>query len=80
MDVDERPHLHGLVAWWSPAFGVLGNPMIWPKVMPLEDAVDYARAGAIVLVDPQDERDLAMHERLIRSIARQRATKWSEAW
>ena len=62
MDPDERPHLHALVAWFSPTFGVLGDPLIWPKIMPLEDAVDYARAGAVVLVDPADECDLAIYE------------------
>lgn len=75
--MDSRPILHALVAWYSPAFGVLGDPTLWPKVMPLEDAVDYARAGAVVLVDPQDERDLAMHERLLRAVAPRRR-KWFE--
>ena len=63
---DDRPHLHCLVAYVSPVFGLVSEP----RVMPLEDAVDYAHAGFAVLVDPQDERDLAMYERLERAAPR----------
>lgn len=75
METDETPHLHALVAWFSPAFGILGDPLVWPKVMPLEEAVDFATAGAVVLVDPADEYDLAMYEnrqRAVRDMAARR--------
>lgn len=78
MDADERPVLHALVCYWSDVFGIIGDAHDWPKVMPLEDAIDYARAGFAVLVDPQDERDLAMHERLERAVEQQRSKKWYE--
>ena len=65
-DMDQiRPKLHGLVCYFSPVFGCVTVP----QVMPLELAVDYQRAGFAVLVDPADERDLAMYERLERAIA-----------
>lgn len=62
MDAESRPPVHCLVAWFSPVFGLVGEP----KVMPLEDAADYAQAGWAVLVDPADERDLATFERAQR--------------
>ena len=76
METDDRPRLHALVAWFSPTFGVLGDPLVWPNVMPLEDAVDYALAGAVVLVDPQDEQDLAMYERLVRAMGGRPRRTW----
>lgn len=64
MEYEERPKLRALVAYFCAPFGLLTVP----KLMPLEDAVDHAKYGAVVLVDPQDERDLAMWERLQRSL------------
>lgn len=72
MEPDDRPTLHALVAYFSPAFGLLSEP----RVMPLEEAVDYAKAGFAVLVDPADEWDLALYERLQRAIAPKK--KWYE--
>ncbi len=72
MEYESRPHLHALVAFFCAPFGLMSEP----KVMPLEDAVDYARFGFVVLVDPQDERDLAMWEILERSSKPR--TKWFE--
>lgn len=66
MEIDDRPHLHCLVGFMSPAFGLIGEP----KVMPLEDAIDYARFGFTILVDPADERDLAMYENRQRAVVR----------
>ncbi len=63
MEHEARPALHALVAFWSDPFGLVSEP----RVMPLEDAVDYLRFGFAVLVDPEDERDLAMFERLERA-------------
>lgn len=72
---ESRPHLHALVAFYSPPFGFLSEP----RVMPLEDAADYARFGFIVLVDPADERELAMWEILDRSLKPPSTRKWFEA-
>lgn len=73
----ERPVVRALVCCFSPAFGVVGkrgldpdgvpDPRGWPRVVTLEEAVNYALAGFAVLVDPADERDLAMYERLERA-------------
>ena len=73
---DHPPALHALVAWFSPVFRILGDPLVWPKVMPLDEAVDFAIAGAVVLVDPADERDLAMHENRQRAVQRMAARQW----
>lgn len=71
METDAKPHLHALVAWFSPAFGLIGEP----KVMPLEDAINYARVGFVFLVDPADERDLAMYENRERAVQSMAARK-----
>ena len=74
MDPD-RPVIRALVGYFSPAFGLLTVP----RIVTLEEAADYARVKDwIVLVDPRDERDLAMHERLERAIAKQAKPKWLE--
>ena len=73
MPYESKPHLHALVAFWCAPFGLMDDP----RVMPLEDAADYARFGWAVLVDPQDERDLAMWERLERASAPKR--RWFDA-
>ena len=69
--MSDRPHLHALVAFFSPVFGLVSDP----RVMPLEDAVDYQTAGFIVLVDPQDQEDLARWEQVQRSLT-MRARSW----
>ncbi len=61
--VSDKPTLHALVAFFSPVFGLVSEP----RMMPLEDAVDYQRAGFVVFVDPQDEEDLARWEQIERS-------------
>ena len=80
----DRPPIRCLVCWFSPVFGVIGgrdvsdaipDASVWPKVVSLEEAADLARAGFSVLVDPQDERDLAMYERFMRSCV---SPKWFE--
>ena len=77
----DRPVIRCLVCWFSPVFGVIDvsdaipDERAWPKVVSLEEAADLARAGFSVLVDPQDERDLAMYERFMRSCA---SPKWFE--
>lgn len=68
MDPDDRPTIRALVGWWSPAFGILGDPLLWPRVMSLEDAADYARAGATVMLDPFDLEDFATWERMQRML------------
>lgn len=70
METNDRPCLHALVAYFSPGFGLLTEP----KVLPLDDAMDYRHYGFTILVDPMDERDLATWERY------QRATQSSRKW
>ena len=60
----DKPILHALVAYFSPAFGLVSDP----RVMPLEEAVDFQRAGFVVLVDPGDESDLVRWEQIQRSL------------
>ncbi len=67
----DKPHLHALVAFFSPVFGLCSEP----RVMPLEDAVDFQRAGFVVLIDPADERDLVHWEMVQRSLTT-RARQW----
>ena len=67
-----RPILHALVCYFSPAFGCVSEP----RVMPLEEAIDFQRVGFAVLMDPEDERDLAMHERLERAQRQPRRGLW----
>lgn len=57
-----KPILHALVGYFCPPFGLVSEP----RVMPLEDAVDFHDWGFWVLVDPADERDLATWERAQR--------------
>lgn len=74
MEHEARPQLHALVAYFCPPFGVMTEP----KVMRLEDAAEFAQFGFTVLVDPEDERDLATWERLQR-VAIQPKRKWFDA-
>ena len=73
MEYESRPHLHALVAFVDPDFGIIRTD---PKMMPLEDAVDFARYGFVILLDPQDEQDLAMWERLQRALAQPKRRAW----
>lgn len=66
--MSERPTLHALVAFVSPAFGLCSEP----RIMPLADAADYAQFGFTVLVDPSDEAALVRYEQLERSKVTQR--------
>jgi len=63
METRDRPVIHVLVAYFSPAFGVISAP----RLMPLEDAVDYARYGFTVIPDPFDLEDLTRYEQILRS-------------
>lgn len=74
MEYEGRPHLHALVAFYVEPFGFITEP----TMMPLEDAADYARFGWTVLVDPADERDLAMWERLERACQTKPVRRWYE--
>lgn len=69
MDPDERPKIRALVAH-STTDGLFTEP----RVVSLEQAVDYARYGFVVLIDPADECDLATWERHQRS----GGVKWFE--
>lgn len=66
----DKPILHALVAYVSPVFGVVGEP----RMMPLEEALDYATVGFAVLVDPMDEAELVRWEQLQRAMTTHR--KW----
>lgn len=71
----DRPILHALVAFVSPAFGLVNTP----RVMPLEEAADYARFGFTVIVDPQDASDLQRWEQIERSrVQARRGRRWLE--
>ena len=76
MDADERPAIRALVSYPIQPW----EPERWTDaaVVSLEIAAELQTKGYMVLVDPQDERDLAMYERLIRSVERQRNKKWFE--
>lgn len=73
MEYKARPIIHCLVAYFVAPFGCVMEP----RMMPLEDAAEYARFGFAVLVDPEDERDLATWERYQRIMEPKR--KWFEA-
>lgn len=75
MHADDRPHIRALVC-----YPVKAEPEWWTDsaIVSLELAAERQAKGYIVLVDPQDERDLAMWERLVRSVEKQRKRKWSE--
>ena len=76
MDTDDRPPIRCLVAWWSPAFGILGDPDLWPRVMSLEDAADYAKAGATVMLDPFDMELFTRYEQAQRALYHYRKRRW----
>lgn len=63
MDI-HRPQLHALVGWYEEPFGLIRS-----KIVSLEVAVDYQKFGAWVLIDPDDEQQLATYERQQRSYA-----------
>lgn len=73
--MDARPIIHALICY--PAGP---DPEQWTSsaVVSLEVAAEMNEKGYLVLVDPQDERDLVMWERLVRSVEQQRAKKWFE--
>ena len=54
-----RPRLHALVGWYVEPLGLVGNG----QYVLLEEALDYKKLGAFVLVDPGDEIDVATYER-----------------
>lgn len=60
MDVDDgRPALTALVGFYCHPFGLIRPP----RIVSLEDAVDFQRFGFTVMVDPSSEADLATWER-----------------
>lgn len=69
--MSDRPRLSAIVAFFSPVFGLVSEP----RIMPLEDAIDYQRVGFTVLVDPGDEADLVRWEQLQRGLTT-RARGW----
>ena len=71
-----RPVLHALIS-----FPIRPEPETWTAgaVVSLEVAAEMKGKGYIVLVDPQDERDLAMYERLLRAVEQHGKKKWYEA-
>lgn len=73
--MDDRPTIRALVC-----YPVGPEPEDWTDsaVVSLEVAAELSIKGYCVLVDPQDERDLVMWERLKRSVERQRKAKWFE--
>jgi hypothetical protein len=75
MDADERPRIRALVC-----YPLRSDPSMWTDsaVVSLEVAAELKAKGYLVLVDPQDERDLAMYERLVRSVESQRKKRWYE--
>lgn len=73
--MDGRPTIHALIC-----YPVGTEPERWTDsfVVSLELAAELQAKGYVVLVDPQDERDLVMWERLVRSVEQQRKKKWFE--
>ena len=71
----ERPILRCLVA-----FAVEPNPDWYTDaaVVSLELAAELKERGWMVLLDPQDERDLAMYERFERATKTTPKKKWFE--
>ena len=57
MDAPDKPPIRALVGIMGPA------GLAWDKLVSLEEAVLYHELGVLVLVDPQDEADLATWER-----------------
>lgn len=66
----ERPAIRG--------YPIRPEPEGWSSAafVSLEVAAELSAKGYIVLIDPQDERDLAMHERLERAMAQEPKRKW----
>jgi hypothetical protein len=60
--VSDKPVLRCLVGFISP-FGIVTQP----RLRSLEEAVDYARYGFYVMVDPFDMSDLTRWEQVERS-------------
>lgn len=69
----ERPSIRALVS-----FPLREEPEWWtdPGVVTLELAAELVTRGYIVLVDPADERDLAMWEILNRRAPKKAGRKW----
>lgn len=61
----ERPSIRALVC-----YPVGAEPECWTDAafVSLELAADLHTKGYLVLVDPQDERDVVMYDRLLRSL------------
>lgn len=74
MDPEERPVLFCFVS-----YPIEPDPDWWtePALVPLTSAEELKQRGWIVVgPDPQDERDLAMYERLQRACPKKKA--WFE--
>ena len=69
--MNDRPVPHALVGYFFAPFGLCSEP----RIMPLDEAVEYARVGYVVFVDPSDEQDLARWEQMQRSLTT-RARSW----
>ena len=75
MDAAVRPVIRCLVS-----FPVEPHPEWYtePALVCLDVAAELQTRGYMVLVDPSDERDLAMYERLERAVNQQRSKRWFE--
>lgn len=73
MDATARPAVHVLVGWLEDHMGLISQP----KAMLLEEAVEYARLGFVVMRDPFDLDDLTRYEQIERSRI-QSKSKWFE--
>ena len=63
MDAPDKPIIRALVGIMGPA------GLAWWKLVTLEEAARYHELGAMVLVDPDDEMELATWERSQRFAA-----------
>lgn len=72
----DRPAIRALVC-----YPIGAEPERWSGAafVSLALAAELSEKGFVVLIDPQDERDLAMHERLERALSREPPRKWYEA-
>lgn len=74
MDADQQPVVRALIGYLSPPWGL----MTVPRMVTLEEAVDFARVGFAVLVDPQDLEDLTRWEQKQRALVTKPTRKWFE--
>lgn len=66
--MSDKPVFHVFVGYLCPPYGLIGQT----KVMPLDEAVEYAALGFTVIRDPFAASDLARWEQLQRVYAKPR--------